>query len=69
MVQAWYRGGVSVRDFTDSANPKGIAYFERGPLADNALRGGGSAGLLRLIVRPLLVRRLLVRPSVGREEP
>ena len=32
MVQAWYQGGVSVWDFTDSAQPKEIAYFERGPL-------------------------------------
>ncbi|MBF8193211.1 hypothetical protein ITP53_47590 [Nonomuraea sp. K274] len=41
MVQAWYQGGVSVVDFTDSANAQEIAYFERGP--DNtapALSGG-----------------------------
>jgi hypothetical protein len=31
MVQAWYQGGISVVDFTDSANPHEIAYFERGP--------------------------------------
>ncbi len=31
-VQAWYQGGVSVIDFTDSANPFEIAYFDRGPL-------------------------------------
>ncbi|WP_327087367.1 hypothetical protein OIE66_34320 [Nonomuraea sp. NBC_01738] len=31
MVQAWYQGGISVVDFTDSANPKEIAFFERGP--------------------------------------
>ncbi|YCK42205.1 LVIVD repeat-containing protein [Actinomadura sp. ATCC 39365] len=31
MVQAWYQGGVSVVDFTDSAHPQEIAYFERGP--------------------------------------
>ncbi|MFI7441326.1 LVIVD repeat-containing protein [Nonomuraea indica] len=31
MVQAWYQGGISVVDFTDSANPQEIAYFERGP--------------------------------------
>jgi hypothetical protein len=28
MVQAWYQGGVSVMDFTDSANPKEIAFFD-----------------------------------------
>ncbi|MCP3818731.1 hypothetical protein NLX86_11585 [Streptomyces sp. A3M-1-3] len=32
MVQAWYQGGVSVWDFTNSAEPKEIAYFERGPV-------------------------------------
>ena len=32
MVQAWYQGGLSIFDFTDSANAKEIAYFDRGPL-------------------------------------
>ena len=32
MVQAWYQGGISVFDFTDSTNPVEIAYFDRGPL-------------------------------------
>jgi hypothetical protein len=32
MVQAWYQGGVSVFDFTDSARPVEIAFFDRGPL-------------------------------------
>jgi uncharacterized protein (DUF305 family) len=32
MVQAWYQGGISVFDFTDSANPVEIAYFDRGPV-------------------------------------
>jgi hypothetical protein len=31
MVQAWYQGGVSVFDFTDSAKPIEIAFFDRGP--------------------------------------
>lgn len=31
MVQAWYQGGIVVVDFTDSANPQEIAFFERGP--------------------------------------
>jgi len=31
-VQAWYQGGISVMDFTDSSNPVEIAYFDRGPL-------------------------------------
>ena len=32
MAQAWYQGGVSVFDFTDSKNPVEIAYFDRGPV-------------------------------------
>lgn len=42
MVQAWYQGGVSVWDFTDSAKPKEIGYFERGPLTTDRLGLGGS---------------------------
>jgi hypothetical protein len=42
MVQAWYQGGVSVWDFTDSTKPKEIAFFERGPLSTDALTVGGS---------------------------
>jgi hypothetical protein len=41
MVQAWYQGGISVWDFTNSRSPKEIAYWERGPLdADNLILGG-----------------------------
>ena len=32
MVQAWYQGGISVFDFTDSGNPVEIAFFDRGPV-------------------------------------
>jgi uncharacterized protein (DUF305 family) len=40
-VQAWYQGGISVIDFTDSADPVEIAYFDRGPLsAENLVFGG-----------------------------
>ncbi|MFP3989849.1 hypothetical protein U9R90_20720 [Streptomyces sp. E11-3] len=42
MVQAWYQGGVSVWEFTDSKKPKEIGYFERGPLTTDSLRVGGS---------------------------
>ncbi|WP_208777117.1 LVIVD repeat-containing protein [Streptomyces griseorubiginosus] len=42
MVQAWYQGGVSVWEFTDSTKPKEIAYFERGPLTTDALTVGGA---------------------------
>ncbi|TYC22028.1 LVIVD repeat-containing protein, partial [Micromonospora sp. MP36] len=42
MVQAWYQGGVSVWEFTDSRHPKEIGFWERGPLSDTQLRTGGS---------------------------
>ncbi|GAA1160296.1 hypothetical protein GCM10009654_15690 [Streptomyces hebeiensis] len=42
MVQSWYQGGVSVWDFTNSAKPKEIAYFERGPLSADTMVGGGT---------------------------
>ena len=32
MVQAWYQGGLSVIDFTDTANPTEIAFLDRGPI-------------------------------------
>jgi hypothetical protein len=32
MVQAWYQGGLSAFDFTDSAHPVEIAFFDRGPI-------------------------------------
>ena len=41
MVQAWYQGGVSVFDFTDSTRPFEIAYFDRGPLDAKQLFTGG----------------------------
>ena len=41
MAQAWYQGGVSVFDFTDSAHPVEIAFFDRGPIdATNLFTGG-----------------------------
>jgi hypothetical protein len=41
MVQGWYQGGMTVFDFTDSANPKEIAYFDRGPVSGAGLVFGG----------------------------
>jgi hypothetical protein len=41
MVQAWYQGGVSVFDFTDSTKPVEIAFFDRGPLDAKQLYTGG----------------------------
>ena len=40
-AQAWYQGGLSVVDFTDSANPVEIAYFDRGPISAEDLVLGG----------------------------
>lgn len=40
-VQAWYQGGISVMDFTDSSNPVEIAYFDRGPVDEKELILGG----------------------------
>jgi hypothetical protein len=41
MAQAWYQGGVSLLDFTDSANPREIAFFDRGPVSAASLVLGG----------------------------
>lgn len=40
-VQAWYQGGISVIDFTDSSNPTEIAFFDRGPVDEEELILGG----------------------------
>ena len=39
-VQAWYQGGISIMDFTDSLNPIEIAYFDRGPILEDILITG-----------------------------
>jgi uncharacterized protein (DUF305 family) len=41
MVQAWYQGGISLMDFTNSDNPIEIAYFDRGPISSKKLITGG----------------------------
>ncbi len=41
MVQGWYQGGISVFDFTDSAKPVEIAFFDRGPINARELHSGG----------------------------
>ena len=41
LVQAWYQAGASVMDFTDSSNPKEIAYYDRGPISGTSLVLGG----------------------------
>ncbi|MEE2893969.1 MAG: DUF305 domain-containing protein [Pseudomonadota bacterium] len=40
-VQAWYQGGVSIIDFTDSAHPQEIAFFDRGPIDEEEMILGG----------------------------
>ena len=40
-VQAWYQGGASVVDFSDSAHPVEIGYYDRGPISATALILGG----------------------------
>jgi hypothetical protein len=42
MVQAWYQGGISIWDFTNSSRPKEIAYWERGPVSATELVLAGS---------------------------
>ena len=40
-IQAWYQGGISVSDFTDTSDPIEIAYFDRGPVdAEKLILGG-----------------------------
>ncbi len=40
-VQAWYQGGISIMDFTDTTHPFEIAYFDRGPIDPKVLVLGG----------------------------
>lgn len=40
-AQAWYQGGLSLMDFTQTDAPKEIAYFDRGPIYDGQLVIGG----------------------------
>ena len=40
-VQAWYQGGISISDFTDSARPFEIAFFDRGPVSEQHGTMGG----------------------------
>ncbi|MGH7559723.1 MAG: LVIVD repeat-containing protein, partial [Gemmatimonadales bacterium] len=42
MVQGWYQGGISIFDWTDPAQPKEIAYFDRGPMDSTRLLSAGS---------------------------
>jgi hypothetical protein len=42
LVQSWYQGGLSVIDWTNGLKPKEIAWFDRGPIADDRLVLGGN---------------------------
>ena len=67
-VQAWYQGGISVMDFTDSAHPAEIAFFDRGPIARRPSRARRL--LVRLLVpRPHLRDRDCPRPRRFRADP
>nr|WP_231618821.1 hypothetical protein [Nonomuraea sp. SBT364] len=43
MVQGWYQGGVSIWDFTDSARPAEIGYFDRAAFKPRDMAGSWSA--------------------------
>ncbi len=40
-VQAWYQGGLTLIDFTDTSNPVEIGYFDRGPVSSDTIVTGG----------------------------
>lgn len=40
MAQAWYQGGMSIFDFSDPSRPVEIAYFDRGPIAEQLTLAG-----------------------------
>ena len=42
MVQGWYQGGISIFDWSDPANPKEIAFHDRGPVDSTRFTMGGS---------------------------
>ena len=76
LVQAWYQGGISVIDFTDSSEPVEIAFFDRGPLdADDLIMAGYWSAYWHRgfiygteIARGLDVLRLLPSEHVTRHE-
>ena len=41
MVQAWYQGGLSIFDYSNSAAPTEIGYFDRGPIDAKKPNMGG----------------------------
>jgi uncharacterized protein (DUF305 family) len=75
-VQAWYQGGLSVIDFTDTSRPVEIAYFDRGPIdAEEMVLGGywsaywyGGRIYATEIVRGLDIFRLLPSEHLSANE-
>ena len=51
MVQAFYQGGATLVDFSDSSNPREIGYWDRGPVS------GDQPRVRRLLVDVLVQRR------------
>jgi hypothetical protein len=45
LVQAWYQGGLSMIDFSDTSNPIEIAFFDRGPIDEPNSSGLNLGGL------------------------
>jgi hypothetical protein len=76
MVQAWYQGGISVFDWTDPANPKEIASFDRGPVDGTRMEMGGSWSVYWYngqivsseIARGLDVAQLVPSPYISQNE-
>jgi hypothetical protein len=76
MVQSWYQGGISMFDWTDPANPREIAFFDRGPLYANRMELGGTwsvywyNGLIYSseIVRGLDILELTPSPFISQNE-
>ena len=65
MTQAWYQGGLSVIDFTDSAHPKEIALLR--PRADQRHRARAGRPLVDLLLQRRHLR-LRDRPRLRRVE-
>ncbi len=76
MVQAWYQGGISIFDWTDAANPKEIAFHDRGPVNPAQMEMAGSWSVYWYngvivsseIARGLDIFELVPSPHLSRNE-
>jgi len=59
-VQSWYQGGISMIDFTDSANPVEIGYFDRGPIHEDQMVLGRHRDCTRTGHTGSVAQRILV---------